>query len=294
MKNTVLKIALSVGLGFMVGCDSTPSELANISTETTAVIYGEDSRQEISPALAELAQSVAVIFPNNRLRQFNSEYFLLNSKSLRDSEKLCPGERFEYQPILGTCTGALVGPDLVLTAGHCVSAPEVCKTYAVSFGWDLKKAQTGILAKKEIFHCKRILEIQDNPYQGLDYALIQLDRKVNAPILKIHKGGITEKLLSLSHPHGLPLKADYATAYEPYKHSTNMFKVQVDTSHSSSGSPLFNNRKEIVGVLSMGNMDFADASYRVQGETCRRIEVCKGYECTGQIFDGLHHLKYQN
>ena len=92
--------------------------------------------------------------------------------------------------------------------------------------------------------------------------------------------------MSASYPHGLPLKYDLATDLEYY--SPTMFKVKVDTSQSSSGSPLIDGDGNIVGVLSMGSLDYYDVNYA--GGTCRRLRVCKGNECTGQIYDSLKDL----
>ena len=154
---------------------------------------------------------------------------------------MCSGERFENQPIFGSCSGALVATDIVLTAGHCVSGANACRDYSVTFGWDSEKAKTGILSKTDIYRCTKILKIKDDPYNGYDYALVKLDRK-----------------------------------------------VKVDTSQSSSGSPLIDGDGNIVGVLSMGTLDYYDVNYA--GGTCRRLRVCKGNECTGQIYDSLKDL----
>lgn len=293
MKQLKFLILFFVGLFLVVGCDhnSTISRienknLENSDSELRGVIYGQDSRFEATPQYAKITAAMAIFFPNSRLVPANSKYYFVKTESFAQTANLCPGERFAHQPIFGTCSGALVGPDLVLTAGHCVSAPEVCRDYSITFGWDVNKAKTGILSKDEIYRCQKILKIRDEPSNGYDYALIKLDRKVSIQPLKIAKKINPNFLLSASNPHGLPLKYDVAIGLEAY--SPTMFKVKVDTSHSSSGSPLMDADGNIVGVLSMGNLDYYGVT--MAGKTCYRLNVCKGNECTGQIYDNLKDL----
>ncbi len=290
MKLSKKVVLVLVSLFSLSACNSSDVSLnknLDHKPETQGVIYGQDSRFEASQKYSKVTAAMAIFFPNSRLTVANSGYYFLKTETFKKAAHLCPGERFENQPLFGSCSGALVGPDLVLTAGHCVSVANACSDYSVTFGWDVEKAKTGILSKTDIYRCTKILKIKDDPYNGYDYALVKLDRPVKAIPLKISKKINTKFLLSASYPHGLPLKYDIATDFEPY--SPTMFKVKVDTSQSSSGSPLIDADGNIVGVLSMGNMDYTDELSLPSGP-CRRLRVCKGNECTGQIYDNLKDL----
>lgn len=49
---------------------------------------------------------------------------------------MCAGERFTDQPAGSFCPVALVGPDLMLTAGHCLLSVEICGRKKLSLGYE--------------------------------------------------------------------------------------------------------------------------------------------------------------
>jgi hypothetical protein len=83
----------------------------------------------------------------------------------------------------------------------------------------------------------------------------------------------------------LPLKKDVGRviANDP---RLSAFSVAVDTFKGSSGSPLFNNQGELLGILSSGKEDFKEEDiYRVQTEGgCINFQRCKMGQCFGERF----------
>lgn len=115
-------------------------------------LYGDDNRSEYCAAdnvLKVLAESTVALFrPNDLVQIGNGAYFAISKTTLgqtdllRDGQGriLRAGERFLSQPAAAFCSGALIGPDLVMTAGHCVRHStinpkdgEYCKKYEDSF-----------------------------------------------------------------------------------------------------------------------------------------------------------------
>jgi hypothetical protein len=90
-----------------------------------AVIRGEDGRIEADEApnsqLKMQSDATVAIFDRKELFIALSKVRLKKTESLGEYWNLCPGQRFRTQPTNSFCSGALVGPDLILTAGHCVS-----------------------------------------------------------------------------------------------------------------------------------------------------------------------------
>jgi hypothetical protein len=91
---------------------------------------------------------------------------------------LCPTERFVNEPSAASCTGALVGPDLVLTAGHCTSAPSDCENMVFGFDYlvDENQVLPGFIPTEKVYFCKEI--VSSKIENGLDYAFVRLDREV--------------------------------------------------------------------------------------------------------------------
>ena len=87
-------------------------------------VYGEDDRKdyfETSRAMQSFANSTVALFKGKDLR-FNKSKSVYEITPVKLGEKfnLEAEQRFYNQPAISFCSGALVGDDLILTAGHCV------------------------------------------------------------------------------------------------------------------------------------------------------------------------------
>lgn len=239
-----------------------------LATSVTAgsrpkVIYGGDDRQEVNEypnrMIQKLANSVAgrisdySVFPS-RLNGF-SDY---DKTSLGDRINACRGERFIDQPAPMSCSGFLVGEDLLVTAGHCMRSYSDCASNKWVFGFGAGKSY---ISNNDIYSCKGIVTREEIslPLIGTtDYAIIKLDRKVKgrAPLKFRTKGKIKNKteVLVIGHPLGLPLKiADNATVSGSFGKT---FKTDLDTYGGNSGSPVLDSNTGLVeGILVQGSQD---------------------------------------
>ncbi len=279
---------LPLGLAACTG--STPEALSKI--EAPGAIYNGDTREDVSTSSSpekELVKATAVLVHSYRLVPAQNPVVKLNSTPLEQFYPLCPNEKFLTQPTLGFCSGTLIAPNLVLTAGHCVENQKDCNDSHFIFGWTEEKSRQALLPSSEIYNCKGIVKFELNIRKNIDYAILELDRPVpGVRPAKIAKEVLLkpdQTLLSLSHPLGLPVKKDYARVLSdtPEMHT---FKVQVDTFSGSSGSPLYNTQGEIVGILSRGMDDILeDDIYRVQKEGgCINFNACAVGLCFGQTY----------
>ncbi|ATH07738.1 hypothetical protein BIY24_07200 [Halobacteriovorax marinus] len=251
------------------------------------VVYGIDNRVESEEfsdqRFSSAASSVAGMVWNKKLTQSQDNSEVLNFKklSMQLYYNVCKEERFSDQIPLPTCTAFLVGPDLLLTAGHCINDETQCKQNTWIF--DYTKG-TQAINKDNAYSCKKLIDrkLNTNTVNVKDYALIQLDREVtNREPLKLRRDGKVKRntpLIVIGHPVGLPLKIADGAKVSGFKFSDlihpitslkkrkNYFVTNTDTYIGNSGSPVFNEETgDVEGILIQGKKDFY-----YTGEDCLR------------------------
>lgn len=234
------------------------------------VIYGEDNRIDTVESKSAFHKKLAASTAAHILR---SDIHLVNGKAtfkekvLNDfiSEQfgvgLCDGERFKEQANYSNCSGFLVAPDIVVTAGHCYQGNE-CNTFDWVFNYKIARAgdRTVSVNESDVYHCKEV--IQEQLGGGKDFAVIRLDRPVKgiAPLKVAAKTpALGTTLVMIGHPSGLPQKiADGASVKDILAFG---FKANVDAFGGNSGSAVFNDKTgEVVGILVNGANDYSHDS----------------------------------
>ena len=278
-------------------------------------IYGDDNRLdyfEASPAMRQLADSVVSLWPSKQVRMENGQAQLATI-GFGEALNLCPGEKFREQPIGAFCSGTLVGEDIIMTAGHCITDEASCADARFVFGYNVDRsggqARTSVPAK-DVYTCKRIIKRDlDKQASGIigtgfailnallnragpDFALVQLDRKVEGrkPLQvnrdKDLKDG--DRIFVIGHPVGLPVKVAGDASVRTTK-PKSFFMTDLDTFGGNSGSAVFNARtNKIEGILVRGGTDFLDspagcktqarnAQNEGRGEAVTKISVLQKY-----------------
>lgn len=250
----------------------------------TKVIYGTDTRIDLyqtdSAPLRALADSTVALFQTGSVTTANGVASLA-TQSYAAQYGLCREEPFYEQEVGAFCSGSLVAPDVIMTAGHCVPTPEECAGIKFVFGFAVK--EKGALPKSvpetEVYGCKELIGRQQMG-AGPDWALVRLDRKVagHQP-LKLNLTGRIDngaEVLVIGHPAGLPTKiAGGAHVRDASK--DGYFVANLDTYGGNSGSAVFNSRTGLVeGILVRGEQDY------VQKGDCRVSNVCPVDGCRGE------------
>ncbi|MDB5694349.1 MAG: von willebrand factor type, partial [Alphaproteobacteria bacterium] len=165
--------------------------------------------------------------------------------------------------VLSTCSVTLIGPDLVITAGHCMAEPdEHARSSSVIFNYQTDKNgnRPGTYAPR-FFKVKKVVAQHWTPNSDqIDYCLFQLDVPPGLPPIQMRHDvpGAGEQVFGLHHPNGavkklsIPHGQGFATVV-----SSDANNVRVPHSFSvsggSSGSGLFDAAGRIVGVLADGD-----------------------------------------
>ncbi len=268
-----------------------PDKPDSDAEDVPQVIYGKDDRiedyQVTSTAYRRAGDAAVMLMYWTDLVDNGDGTYTLPSKTFAQwyldldpigtGLPLCNDERFRNEPAPGVCSGVLVAPDLVATAGHCVACEDVTALAAV-FGFVMKNATTPVLTVRadDVYRCSSVLAYQ---VSYPDWSLVRLDRAVTrhvpVPLRVAGKVAEAQPLLAVGHPWGLPTKYDAGGIVRDNSAPT-FFQANVDAYVGSSGSPIFNRSTlEVEGLVSTGKQDFLTDP----GGTCDRSAVCADTGC---------------
>ncbi|MEA9358308.1 serine protease [Bacteriovorax sp. PP10] len=267
------------------------------------VIYGEDNRRMMSELdsandtqAIKYSSSILAQIPNWRMTS-TKETISVTTRDLKSGLNICDGEKFLEQPLVASCTAFLVGPDLIVTAGHCIKDKYDCKKQTWILDYDSAGDFTGPkgtinFPKDKSYTCKDLVSWSEN--NNLDYALIKLDREVvGRTPLKVRREGkvaSNESLMVIGHPLGMPkMLADNILVRD--NSSTFFFKTNADTFSGNSGSPVFGAVSGMVeGILVRGDEDFEmDIDLG-----CQRMSRCGDKDCRGESVQRSTYLPFKN
>jgi V8-like Glu-specific endopeptidase len=250
------------------------------------VIYGEDNRVDVvnstNASFIELSRSTAAMIPNGNLKRISYRFSEIKAPTLKE-RGICESERFSNQLTGANCSGFLVGPDLLVTAGHCITKFTDCLSNKWVFDYkvDHEEQNKMEIPVSNIYSCRRIISRSLNTTTKEDYALIKLSRPVrDRHPLKFRTSGkvaVGDPLVVIGHPTGLPTKI--ADGAQVRRLQPKFFIANLDTYGGNSGSAVFNvNTLEVEGILVRGEQDYVYNSAR----KCDVSKICKDEGCRGE------------
>ena len=260
--------------------------LVEMLTYDSKLIYGTDDRQDLfevsDPTILNNAGAVAAMVSAHNLLDNGNGTFSLKTVSYGKSADLCSSEPFFSQPVPVSphCTAFLVTPNIMATAGHCIDQIDLSK-FRFIFGFRMLNEHNAnlVYSDNDIFQGISVIAYE-NLRNGLDFALVRLDRAVHSrPITSLRRVGKIKNnanVYVIGHPSGLPAK------YAPGAHvrdNTNsaFFVANLDTYGGNSGSPVFNQEThDVEGILVRGETDF------VFDDNCWVSNVCPMAGCSGE------------
>jgi V8-like Glu-specific endopeptidase len=257
----------------------------------THAYYGNDDRQDLFSLTGEYledADSVVALFPHYQVQEMGEGKAALLTVNYGEHCALCPSEPFREQPIGSFCSGVLVAPDVIATAGHCIfdektSTLEDITALRFVFGYHMRDTATPelIISNSDIYSGAEVIAWQVDDYTGSDWALIRLDRMVeNHRIARIREQGTIsdgQAVHIIGHPMGLPAKFA-GNAYVRDNRYRALFGSNLDAYPGNSGSPVFNSTThEVEGILVGG-----EGGELVKQGDCFVSRVCPDAGCAGE------------
>lgn len=264
-------------------------------TPAPKVIYGEDDRLDVyahpDPFWRDLALESAVAFFDARdIDESDPDDIGVRGRTLRQNMGVCVNEPFASQPAGAFCSGVLIGRDIVLTAGHCVSDPFDCSRLRLVFGYH--KEAPGTLATvtaQDVHRCDEVLAWREES-GGLDFAILRLDRDAGAervPATLRREDTLLApgtEVGMIGFPSGLPMKlaiGGVVTRNGPG--GARFFEATVDAYGGNSGSGIYDREGVLLGLLARGATDF------VRDGACLRSNVLPETG-PGQSAEGIPYL----
>jgi V8-like Glu-specific endopeptidase len=262
--------------------------------QSNKVIYGEDNRLDVfestNSSFKLLANSTAAMIASNKLsgksvgrRTSGNKEIEIIANSLQ-SRGICAKERFSAQPSAANCSGFLVAPNIIVTAGHCIANDQECKNYKWVFDYKVEYSDQAkvTVPRTSVYSCKKLIARKLDSMSKDDFAVIELTAPVTdrAP-LKFRRSGkvaVGDELVVIGHPTGLPTKIADGAIVRSLKEK--FFQANLDTYGGNSGSAVFNvETEEVEGILVRGENDYVrdpsgcQVSYKCTNEGCRGEDV---------------------
>jgi V8-like Glu-specific endopeptidase len=281
---------LGVTLFCLLGCGSTtdPGDLVNESDQE--LIYGTDDRLEYGQVVGTnfqyWANSTAALVESAVVSCAGATCALATAPWTHEFStgiRLCNDVHYRGQPSLAYCSGFVVAPNQIVTAGHCLDAVACADTsFVFGFAADAtgSNAPTSV-PQENVYRCVSAT----NFFPGEDWAIAILDRPIAGarPPVNVRYTGqvaINDALAILGHPLGIPLKIS-PTGNVTETSATITFSHNVESFGGNSGSPVFD---RITGVV-QGIHVTPPASHFVSssdaGGPCMAERVCPTTGCPG-------------
>ncbi len=239
-------------------------------------VFGEDGREEVNDVsgITHYTNATAVMIPKNYVDGNKAYgYSLRQSLSMQfGTDNFADNVKFLDQPTVANCTGFLVAPDIMVTAGHCINSMEEANKwywlfdYTSDMQWNLDGNYVTI-NRDNLYEVSEILgsKLEGEEDDELeDYAVMKLDRVVtDRKPYRIRSSGdasASTNVYTIGSPTGLPLKISLDS--EVLNEGNDYwFKTNIDAFPGNSGGPVFDPNGYIEGILVRGAVEYANGRY---------------------------------
>lgn len=235
-------------------------------------IFGDDDRKEVKDAegIKDFVRATAAMVSKDMidgneligytLREMLSDRF--------ETDNFDDNVRYLDQPTVANCTGFLIAPDILITAGHCVKTLEDAQRWIWVFDYTNELEYDEYykfieVPENNMYEVVKVLaSILDNETKQ-DYAVLKLDRKSDRAPYRFRTSGEVSKnsrVNTIGTPTGLPLKFS-ENAIVVSNEEEQFFKSDIDAFPGNSGGPVFDPNGFIEGILVRGATQYSNGTY---------------------------------
>ncbi|KQC33333.1 hypothetical protein AAU57_08410 [Nonlabens sp. YIK11] len=237
-------------------------------------VFGTDDRKEVNDVsgIDHYTRATAVMIPKDIVVNGRIYGYTLKQRLSRQfgTSNISNNVKFQEQPTVANCTGFLVTPDILVSAGHCILDLESAQDYYWLFDYTdkMKYNPDGYYIEYDDNDLFEVVEVLDGKLEGEgeyseDYVVMKLDRKTGRLPYRIRTSGAPEvdrTVYTIGSPTGLPLKISTNSKVVD-SDIENWFKTDIDAFPGNSGGPVFDYYGWIEGILVRGAVEYANGVY---------------------------------
>lgn len=284
--------------------------------DTPRGVFGKDDRKDVTDAegIEDFVRATATMIHKRNLVINDAGNYLFYGTTLRDrltkryeSNNFHKNVKFLDQPTIANCTGFLIGPDILVTAGHCIDNINDAKNYVWVFDYTneldfikstvYKGKKYIVVNPKNVYHVSEFIDGYFGEDEYDDWSVLRLDRKSERAPYRFRTSGevqLNSKINTIGSPTGLPLKfADNAKVMGVSE--KKYFKTDIDVFPGNSGGPAFAKYGFLEGIIVMtsavATSDGDTSADYIFDKNCNCIRTVKFSNAKYRFGSTAHRIK---